>query len=265
MKSGLVWAYIASVVVHVAVVAAVSWLQVSASTAPARAAWVEVSFVEAGAGGTVAGSVDEVSFEEAGVFEAESGGSAGASPSPWAAVRESGANDVEAERSVDPGRTHRSAPTDERRVFEAGSGGSVGASPSPWAAARESGANDAGAEESADAGRARRSAPAVGQQSIAREQTTEGSAPAVARVVEPVYPRSARRAGHEGKVIVEVMVLANGRVGDVAVVESSGYGELDEAAVKAAKKSRFVAATLGGVAVDSQKRLAFRFVLEDGR
>lgn len=83
---------------------------------------------------------------------------------------------------------------------------------------------------------------------------------AIGRIV-PAYPRRARRKGHEGAVVVEIDVGADGKVGDVAVVESSGYDELDESAVAAVRTASFAPATEDGKGVRGRLRLTFEFRL----
>ena len=60
---------------------------------------------------------------------------------------------------------------------------------------------------------------------------------------QPEYPPSSRRAGEAGTVILEVLVLENGRVGDARVKQSSGFPRLDEAAVR--EVEAFLAACAG--------------------
>jgi protein TonB len=49
--------------------------------------------------------------------------------------------------------------------------------------------------------------------------------------VTPDYPPTSKRLGEEGRAVVNVYVLADGRVGDVRLLESSGYERLDAAAL----------------------------------
>ena len=51
------------------------------------------------------------------------------------------------------------------------------------------------------------------------------------RVPKPEYPAIARRWGHEGTVVLEIVIAAEGSVSDARVLKSSGYDELDEAAI----------------------------------
>ena len=84
---------------------------------------------------------------------------------------------------------------------------------------------------------------------------------ALGRIV-PVYPRSARRRGHEGRVTVEVRIAGDGALDRAEVIVSSGYPELDESAVTAVKSARFAPATENGVRVNGLLRPTFDFKLE---
>jgi periplasmic protein TonB len=57
------------------------------------------------------------------------------------------------------------------------------------------------------------------------------SIPGSADLPKPAYPEMAKRWGHEGTVVVEITIRAGGRVESAELLASSGYGELDEAAV----------------------------------
>lgn len=88
------------------------------------------------------------------------------------------------------------------------------------------------------------------------------SAPKAIGRIEPVYPRSARRRGREGIVTIEAAVEETGQVGDVAVVATSGHGDLDSAAIKAVRKAKFVPANDNGQSVAGKLRLTFNFRLK---
>lgn len=77
----------------------------------------------------------------------------------------------------------------------------------------------------------------------------------------PHYPRIAREMGLEGKTLLRVEVLQDGRPGMVKVRESCGYKMLDEAATKAIKKWKFTPAHDGLFAVRSVVDLPIRFSL----
>jgi len=62
----------------------------------------------------------------------------------------------------------------------------------------------------------------------------------------PAYPRQSRRLREEGTVILELVILPDGSVGEIKVATSSGYSRLDETALAAVKRWRYVPATRGG-------------------
>jgi TonB family protein len=80
---------------------------------------------------------------------------------------------------------------------------------------------------------------------------------------KPVYPLEARQKGYEGAVLLKVEVLQNGRVGEVQVEKSSGYEILDQSAIAAVKKWRFVPASKGGVNIPCWVTIPFKFQLRD--
>lgn len=78
---------------------------------------------------------------------------------------------------------------------------------------------------------------------------------------KPDYPEEARQQHQEGVVLLDVLVDANGRAGDVSVSRSSGFAALDDAAVQAVKRWIFEPARTGGVAVSSRVKVPVRFSL----
>lgn len=66
---------------------------------------------------------------------------------------------------------------------------------------------------------------------------------------KPGYPSFSRRRGEEGRVLLEVYILPDGRVGEVRLKRSSGYPRLDAAAQEAVKGWRYVPARQGGRAI----------------
>ena len=55
----------------------------------------------------------------------------------------------------------------------------------------------------------------------------------------PKYPKIARRRGYEGTVLLEVFVTENGHVGDLRILRSSGFAQLDTSARKSVQKWHF--------------------------
>ncbi len=77
---------------------------------------------------------------------------------------------------------------------------------------------------------------------------------------EEVYPRSAKKLGVEGKVVLAVTVEADGRVSAARVVSGPGSG-LNEAARDAVLQARFKPATKGGQPVATDITWTYSFVL----
>jgi len=65
-------------------------------------------------------------------------------------------------------------------------------------------------------------------------------------MTEPVCPEAAREQGHQGSVFVRTIADHDGSVCETTVASSSGYAELDSAAVTAARTARFSEAWSGG-------------------
>jgi TonB family protein len=87
--------------------------------------------------------------------------------------------------------------------------------------------------------------------------------PLLRAVVRPVYPGSAWSKGHEGSVVVKVLVDVDGQVTDVDILESSGYMELDQAAIKAVWRAKFTPAIYHGKPVRVWVSIPFRFKFTD--
>ncbi len=51
------------------------------------------------------------------------------------------------------------------------------------------------------------------------------------------YPRASRRRAEQGQVVVSFVIQRNGELSDLAIVESSGYERLDEAALKTLRRT----------------------------
>ncbi|MDD5579356.1 MAG: energy transducer TonB [Methylobacter sp.] len=66
---------------------------------------------------------------------------------------------------------------------------------------------------------------------------------------KPKYPMIARSRGWQGKVLLRVSVSAEGHSDTVSVHRSSGHDELDESAIAAVEKWRFITAKRGDAAV----------------
>jgi protein TonB len=82
--------------------------------------------------------------------------------------------------------------------------------------------------------------------------------------ITPEYPSTSKRLGEEGRVLVGVLILANGSVGKVEVLKSSGFPRLDSAAIEHVQRDwRFVPARLGGEAIAAWGRFGVTFQIQD--
>ncbi len=79
------------------------------------------------------------------------------------------------------------------------------------------------------------------------------------------YPPGAKRREEQGSPVVQACVGPNGRLlRDPVVAETSGYPELDQAAIQVAKNSRYTAATDNGSAMDeSCIKFKVKFVIKN--
>lgn len=78
----------------------------------------------------------------------------------------------------------------------------------------------------------------------------------------PQYPYLARKNQWEGVTVLEIAVRADGSIGEITVVRSSGYRVLDQAAVKTVKGWRYRPAFKNGKPVTWPVRVRIKFVLE---
>jgi protein TonB len=79
---------------------------------------------------------------------------------------------------------------------------------------------------------------------------------------KPAYPPLSRRMGEQGKVIVRVLIGADGQPQKAELKQSSGFERLDQAALTTVMKWRYVPGKRGGVAEDMWFNVPINFVLE---
>jgi bla regulator protein BlaR1 len=79
---------------------------------------------------------------------------------------------------------------------------------------------------------------------------------------KPEYPQADLAAGHQGTVTVDFLVDTNGTVVDSAIVRSSGYASMDEAARGALLRCRFGPALKHGQAVREWTKVQYVWTLE---
>ena len=77
----------------------------------------------------------------------------------------------------------------------------------------------------------------------------------------PAYPLTSRRQGESGKVLLLVQVTPHGTAAQVEIKQSCGFPRLDEAALEAVRKWRFVPARLGEVAIAASVVVPLNFKL----
>lgn len=78
----------------------------------------------------------------------------------------------------------------------------------------------------------------------------------------PSYPGLARKRGQEGTVILQVLVNSEGRVNALEIETSSGFGQLDRAALSAVRKWSFEPGRLGKERVAMWVRVPVTFKLK---
>ena len=85
--------------------------------------------------------------------------------------------------------------------------------------------------------------------------------PVVIQNTPPSYPEIARRNGWEGRVLVRVEVSAEGRPLSTSIAKSSGYGVLDQSALRAVKSWRFQPRTVAGIPTPGSVEVPVNFAL----
>lgn len=78
----------------------------------------------------------------------------------------------------------------------------------------------------------------------------------------PAYPAMARRMGEQGRVLLRVVVRPDGSPDSVVLKQSSGSARLDEAALDAVRRWRFVPARQGSTPVTAAVLVPIVFSLE---
>lgn len=78
----------------------------------------------------------------------------------------------------------------------------------------------------------------------------------------PHYPSLSRRLGEQGRVLLRVQVTTDGTAGSVELQTGSGSTRLDQAALEAVKKWRFIPAKRGEQPVNASVLVPVRFSIE---
>ncbi|MDD5678221.1 MAG: TonB family protein [Kiritimatiellae bacterium] len=109
---------------------------------------------------------------------------------------------------------------------------------------------------------ANQASKSTGAPSGARSQGVSGGV-RMQSEIRPYYPLGARLRGEEGAATVRVWVNNSGRARRCEVVRSSGYPALDQAAVDAARRARYVSTQPGAWHAETETTLTFRFRLTE--
>ena len=81
---------------------------------------------------------------------------------------------------------------------------------------------------------------------------------------KPKYPMIARINGFEGKVLLRVLVLKNGKVGKIDLEKSSGYAILDKSAIESVENWTFIPGKKDGIPISSWVEVPIKFELSSG-
>lgn len=78
----------------------------------------------------------------------------------------------------------------------------------------------------------------------------------------PAYPETSRERGEQGTVELSFVVLATGKTSNITLMRSSGFPLLDDAAIHAVRRARFMPATQDGAPISSKVLQPFKFQLQ---
>jgi protein TonB len=79
---------------------------------------------------------------------------------------------------------------------------------------------------------------------------------------KPAYPAISKRLGEQGKVLVRVLIGADGTAQQAEIRQSSGFERLDKAALATVLSWRYVPGKRGGVAESMWFNVPINFILE---
>ncbi len=77
----------------------------------------------------------------------------------------------------------------------------------------------------------------------------------------PDYPAGARRLGHDGLTVLDMLIGADGLVKEAKVRTTSGHPQLDGAALSALSLCRFTPGTVDGKPVEGWNAIQYRWKL----
>lgn len=79
---------------------------------------------------------------------------------------------------------------------------------------------------------------------------------------KPSFPVRWLEEGDEGKVTLAFLVDTDGKVLDTRVIESSGFGRVDRASIRAGARCKFQPGAKDGVAAPSWAKVQYAWVVE---
>jgi protein TonB len=94
--------------------------------------------------------------------------------------------------------------------------------------------------------------------------TTPTIDPRYANLFQPIFPPDEQRAGHNGRVVVHVLVGVDGRVKDISRVSATSDSFFEVTRKRALEKWRFKPALQDGIPVAAWRDVAVSFVLAEG-
>lgn len=85
--------------------------------------------------------------------------------------------------------------------------------------------------------------------------------PSISRRVMPEYPDRARRMNMQGQVVVQLVVDVSGNPQQCAIYSSDPAGVFDDAALAAARRTRFLPGKVHGQPVNTIVLIPYQFTL----
>ena len=109
-------------------------------------------------------------------------------------------------------------------------------------------------------GTAQGTARTMGDLSVYAEDVVD-QRPSISRRVMPEYPNKARRMNMQGQVVVQLVVDVSGKPQQCTMYSSSPTGVFDEAALAAARRTRFLPGKVRGQPVNTIVLIPYKFSL----
>jgi TonB family protein len=105
-----------------------------------------------------------------------------------------------------------------------------------------------------------------GQGGLGIDQDGVTTRPQIISAPKPEYPYAARRAGFEGRVVLDIVVGSDGTVHAASVRQTSGRDDCDESAIKTLRDAWvFKPALRDGTAIEVKEKVAVVYKLEESK